>query len=61
MTVKLLTEHSFEFLSVEKGAAQACLSLHLSKCHIVGSHMSQLRYRIVNDVESRIVVTKEEE
>ena len=23
-------------------AAQACLSLHLSKCHIVGNHMSRL-------------------
>ena len=41
MTVKLLTEHHLEFLSL-KEAAQACLSLHMSKCHIVGNHMSQL-------------------
>ena len=34
MTVMLLTEHHLEFLSL-KGAAYACLSLHLSKCHIV--------------------------
>ena len=25
-------------------AAQARLSLHLSKCHIVGNHMSRLNY-----------------
>ena len=41
MTVKLLTENSLEFLSL-KEAAQARLSLHLSKCHIVGNHMSRL-------------------
>ena len=41
MTVKLLTEHHLEFLSL-KGVAQARLSLHLSKCHIVGNHMSRL-------------------
>ena len=33
-TVKLLTGHYLEFLSL-KEAAQACISLHLSKCHIV--------------------------
>ena len=27
-----------------KEAAQAHLSLHLSKCHIVGNHMSQLKF-----------------
>ena len=41
MSVKLLTEHHLKFLSL-KEAAQACLSLHLSKCHIVGNHMSRL-------------------
>ena len=41
MIVKLLTEHHLEFLSL-KEAAQACLSLHLSKCHIVGNHMPRL-------------------
>ena len=42
MTVKLLTEHHLEFLSFkEKEAAQARLSLHLSKYDIVGNHMSQ--------------------
>ena len=41
-SVKLLTEHHLEFLSLKK-AAQARLSLHLSKCHIVGNHvMAQL-------------------
>ena len=37
MIVKLLTEHHLEFQSL-KGDAQARLSLHLSKCHIVGNH-----------------------
>ena len=39
MTVKLLTEHHLEFLSL-KGSAKAFLSLHLSKYHIVDIHMS---------------------
>ena len=39
MSVKLLTEHHFEFLSL-KGAAQIRKSLHMSKCHIVGNLMS---------------------
>ena len=33
LSVKLLADHHLE------EAAQACLSLHLSKCHIVGNHM----------------------
>ena len=41
MNIKLLNEHHLEFLSL-KEAAQARLSLHLSKCHIVGIHMSWL-------------------
>ena len=43
MIVKLLAEHHFEFLSL-KEAAQARLSLHMPKCHIVGNHMSRLNY-----------------
>ena len=42
MSVTLLTEHHLEFLSL-KEAAQACLSLYLSKCQIVGNHMSWLK------------------
>ena len=41
MVVKLLTEHYLELVSL-KEASQACLSLHKSKCHIVGNHMSLL-------------------
>ena len=41
MTVKLMTEQYLEF-PVLKWTAQARLSLHLSKCYIVGNHMSQL-------------------
>ena len=42
MSVKLLTENHLDVLSL-KGTAQARLSLHLSKCHIVGNHMSRLK------------------
>ena len=41
MTVKLLTEQHLESLSLNE-TTQARLSLHLSKCHIVGNLMSQL-------------------
>ena len=40
MSVKLLTKHLLEVLSL-KEAAQAGLSLHLSKFHIVGNHMQR--------------------
>ena len=46
MSVKLLTEHNLEFLSL-KGAAQARLSLHLSKCHVVGNHMRWLIFNLI--------------
>ena len=36
-----MTEHHLEFLS-SNGAVQTRLNLHLSKCHIVGNHMSLL-------------------
>ena len=45
MTVKLLTEHHLEFLCL-KGGCRARLSIHLSKCHINGNHMSQLKFGI---------------
>ena len=43
ITVKLLTEQHLEFLSLNE-AAQARLSLHLSKCHIAGNHISRPIY-----------------
>ena len=43
MSIKLLTEHYLKFLRL-KEATQARQSLHLSKCNIVGNHMSQLIY-----------------
>ena len=43
LSVKLLTEHLLNFLA-ENGAAQDGLSLHLSKYHIVGNHMSELKF-----------------
>ena len=44
MSVKLLNEHNLEFLGLKEGYTQAGLSLNLSKCHIVGYHMSRLNY-----------------
>ena len=40
MSVKLLTEHHLEFLSL-KGGCKARLSLHMSKCQIVGNLMHE--------------------
>ena len=42
MIVKPLTEHHLEFHHLE--AAEACPSLHLSKCQIVGNLMPGLIY-----------------
>ena len=44
MTVKLLSEHQLEKINFKMLAAQARLSLNLSKCHIVENHMLRLRY-----------------
>ena len=48
MSVKLLTEYHFEFLSLKGGCtvSEARLNLHLSKCHIVGNHMSWLIFKM---------------
>ena len=40
LAVKLPTEHHLEFQSLWE-AEQARMSQHLSKCHIVGNHMSR--------------------
>ena len=45
MIVKILPEHHLEFLSL-KEAAEAGLSLHVSKCNIVGNLMHWLNYKI---------------
>ena len=42
MSVKLLTEHHLEFLSLKGG-----LSLLLSKCNIGGNHMSRLIFNSI--------------
>ena len=49
MSVKLLTENYLEFLSL-KGATQARLSLHMSKCHIVGNHVTWLNHYMTTEV-----------
>ena len=56
MTVKLLTEHHLEFLGL-KEAAQARMSLHLSKCYTVGNHvMSQIVfYPLINFQNSKMI------
>ena len=43
MIVKLLTEHHLGFLSLKREVAQDRMRLNLSKCHIVGNHMSRLK------------------
>ena len=43
MTVKLLTEHHLEFLSL-KGGCTGLSESTLVKCHIVGNHMFLGRY-----------------
>ena len=45
MSVKLLTEHHLEFLSLKEGC-KARLSLHMSKCHIVGNLMHWLIFNM---------------
>ena len=42
MIVKLLTEHHLECLSLKK-AAEVHLSLHMSKCRVVGNLMRWLK------------------
>ena len=44
MSVKLLTKHYLQCISL-KEAVQARTNVHLSKCHIVGNHMSRLSYK----------------
>ena len=44
MSIKLLTAHHLESLSLKGGCTSSSESIHLSKCHIVGNHMSRLRY-----------------
>ena len=41
MTLRLLIEHYLEFLSL-KGGYTGSSESNLSKCHIVGNHMSRL-------------------
>ena len=47
MGVKLLTEHHLQFLSFKGGCTGSSEST-LGNCHIVGSHMSLLIYKLHN-------------
>ena len=54
MSVKLLTKHHLEFLLLKGGCTGLSEStLHLSKCHIVGNHMSRLNY-VVGTQKNRL-------
>ena len=53
MIVKLLTERHLEFLSL-KGTAERRLSLHMSKCHIVGNHMTRLIFERMSLSQQKI-------
>ena len=43
MIVKLLAERHLECLSLKGSCREAHLTLHMSKCHIVGNHMHWLK------------------
>ena len=60
MTVKPLTEHHLEVLSL-KEASQASLSLHMSKCHIVGNHMLRLISSVDQGPEFQCVLRVKED
>ena len=49
MSVELLTEHDLELLNLKRG-----FSLHLSKYHIVGNHISRLNYIVLNQWACRV-------
>ena len=55
MSVKLLTEYHLEFRSLKKEDGHAWLSLHLSKCHIVGNLMSGLKYSDQTELIPRLI------
>ena len=48
MSVKLQTEHNLEFLSL-KGGCTGSSESHLSKCHIVGNHISWLNIMSIDN------------
>ena len=56
MTIKLPTEQHLDFLSLKGG----CTAPHLSKCHIVGNHMSWLVLRFsrtrVKNLKKNLIV-----
>ena len=55
MTVKLLTEHHLEFLSLKGGRTGSSEST-LVKHHLVGNHMSRLKYNF-HDFIFRLVTS----
>ena len=57
MNIKLLNEHNLEFLSL-KEATQARLGLFMSKCHIVGNHMSRLICHSIRSNKDELYIFK---
>ena len=53
MSVKLLTEHHLQFLSLKGGCIGSPESTHMSKCHIVGNHMSPLILKMLKKAKSK--------
>ena len=58
MTVELLTEHHLEFLSLT-GSCTVSSESTLSKCYIVGNHVSRLIYQTVQKI--RLVTAQVDE
>ena len=54
MTLRQLTEHNLELLSLKGGCTSSSQSTH-AKCHIVGNHMSRLNFSAMSrDFKLRI-------
>ena len=60
MTVKLLTQHHLEFL-ILKGGYTGRMSLHLSKYHIVGNHVTAqifIHFNCINMAKHSVVFSE---
>ena len=57
MNIKLLNEHNLEVLSLKEGY-KARLSVFISKCHIVGNHMSRLTCHSIRSNKDELYIFK---
>ena len=57
MNIKLLNEHNVEFLSLKEGYTGSSESF-MSKCHIVGNHMSRLICHFIRSNKDELYIFK---